>query len=131
MTQQTLAQTAQCDGVGERGDPWVLFRRVMMNAFIDRVRLRKRETNLEEPAHNGRGEDVVDSGLNRIMVRQALARLEPDQVRMLYLVYGEGYSLEEAGARLGMTEEAVKQRLKRVRARLRSAFPEMNQEARK
>lgn len=52
----------------------------------------------------------------------ALAGLTPDDRALVHLHYYEGQSLAEIGAVLGLTRDALKMRLSRVRDRLRKAL---------
>jgi RNA polymerase sigma factor (sigma-70 family) len=122
LTQQTLANTANCDDLQIHRDIWPLFRRVMLNAHIDRGRLKHREKPLLDVELQANSSDPGSSIDLKWDVRQALSALTDDQARLLQLVYGQGHSLEEASYLLQITPEAVKQRLKRARHQFRKAF---------
>jgi len=127
LTQQTLANTARCEVSRDRGDIWPLFRRIMLNAHIDRGRLRGREQPLPDFEIESVQSGVADAMVLRTQIRQVLESLPTDQVQLLQLVYREGYSLEEVAVRLAVTPEAVKQRLKRARGRFKSTFEQQEE----
>jgi RNA polymerase sigma-70 factor, ECF subfamily len=59
-------------------------------------------------------------------LRAALARLRPDDAACLLLRVAQGFSAAEVAAMLGITTEAVAQRLSRARRRLRAIFLAQN-----
>jgi len=121
LIQQTLANTARCD-LYDCDDLWPLFRKIMLNAHIDHGRLRSREQPLPDSDGQAVHPGVADQTVLRAQLHQVLASLPTDQVRLLQFVYREGYSLDEVAAKLDVTPEAVKQRLKRARGRFRTVF---------
>jgi RNA polymerase sigma factor (sigma-70 family) len=56
------------------------------------------------------------------LVRQAIARLSPQDAEMLLLKYSEDWSYKELADRLGISVSAVAARLHRARGKLRSAL---------
>ena len=122
LTQQTLANTARCDLANDGRDLWPLFRKIMLNAYIDRGRLKSRETALPEIDDRVVQTGVAEHTVLRAQLHQVLAALPSDQVQLLQFVYREGYSLDEVATKLRLTPEAVKQRLKRARGRFKSIF---------
>lgn len=59
-------------------------------------------------------------------LRAALARLAPDDAACLLLRVAQGFSAAEAAAILGVTTDAVAQRLSRARRRLRAVYLQQN-----
>jgi DNA-directed RNA polymerase specialized sigma24 family protein len=59
-------------------------------------------------------------------LRAALARLRPDDAACLLLRVAQGFSAAEVAAMLGITTDAVAQRLSRARRRLRAIYLAQN-----
>jgi RNA polymerase sigma-70 factor (ECF subfamily) len=59
-------------------------------------------------------------------LRAALARLQPDDVACLLLRVAQGFNAAEAAAILGVSVDAVAQRLSRARRRLRTVYLQQN-----
>lgn len=121
LTQQALVKTAACSDLRLEDDLWPLLKRVMLNAYIDRGRLRTRERPLYDFDCAGSDGFLVDPWL-KSRFQAVAAALPAEQIRLLGLVYEQGHSLDEAANLLGITAEAAKQRLKRARHRFRSTF---------
>jgi len=64
------------------------------------------------------GLGAVEDDEQALALELTLHLLEPDEQRILALVYFEGLALPEAAARLGISHEAAKKRLQRARTRL-------------
>jgi RNA polymerase sigma-70 factor (ECF subfamily) len=122
LVQQTLANSSDCEPLQPNGQAWALFRKVMVNARIDRARLAKREFPLYETDRTADGAHLFESRLLGENIRRTLAHLDERDARIIRMVYGDGRSLTEVASSLGMTVEAVKQRLKRARAKFRHLY---------
>ena len=57
-----------------------------------------------------------------IEVRDAIARLSPDQAELVRLVHWEGFSIADAGEILGLTASTTRTRYQRARADLKAAL---------
>lgn len=138
LAHQAMANAAAKDGLDQGRDLWPYLRTSLVHLFIDRLRLQKRELPLEaveqrlnrhgpNGSESGQpdGQSMIEARFLRQRVGEVMAHLPEPQVEVLRLVYSEGYSLEEAGQKLGLTQEAVKQRLKRARGRFRSVCEKM------
>lgn len=100
------------DGVQQAALTWKIAR----NAVIDALR----RTDESEALPEGYDEVAEDRGLMEEL-HELIARLdEPD--RMIVKLQLEGYSYEEIGERVGMTEKNVSVRLVRVKDKLRTAM---------
>ncbi|MBI5706027.1 MAG: sigma-70 family RNA polymerase sigma factor [Armatimonadetes bacterium] len=138
LAHQAMANAAGKDGLDQNRDLWPYLRTSLVHLFIDRLRLQKRELPLEavesdvkrqrsdgsEPGQPD-GQRLIEARFLRQRVGEVMAHLPEPQAEVLRLVYSEGYSLEEIGQKLGLTQEAVKQRLKRARGRFRSVCEKM------
>lgn len=80
---------------------------------------------------DGRADDPFDALLSRLATRQTLAGLRPDERELVHLRYRHDLTQAEVARRLGLPEGTVKVRLHRIRKRLRNAWPEDNQTARR
>jgi RNA polymerase sigma factor (sigma-70 family) len=58
--------------------------------------------------------DPLETAERKSLVRQAIARLEPGERRILKMTLTEGLTPSEIGARLGLTSELVRQRKSRA-----------------
>ena len=93
--------------------------KVARNLAIDEQRRRRRragEEALERVAAPGSGLDIGPA------MRQAFARLTPDERTLLYLAAVEGRGAAEIAAILGIKPTAVRMRISRARERFRLAY---------
>lgn len=70
---------------------------------------------LEEPAQ----ESFEEDSMRRMDISSALARLDPEDSSLMYLVYTQGFSNKEAAETLNIPEGTVKSRLYRLRSQMR------------
>ncbi len=108
-----------------RGDSAVTtwLHRIVVNASLDR--LRRRSVRATVPlAEEQAGATIVDPNdhlgrrEDQLAIAEALAELPADQRDAILLVDVEGWSVEEAAARLGIPSGTVKSRCARGRAKL-------------
>ena len=99
--------------------PWVL--RILTNKCYDACRRRRNTVDLEA------GEVPAATGLDtaeRLSLWQAVMSLSDDLRATVTLFYYDGMSVREIGGILGISEAAVKTRLRRGRERLRLLLDE-------
>ena len=84
--------------------PEAFLKRVVVRCSIDILRARKRYSE-SEPAI------TTESNANDIAVRQALAKLKPDQQAILALSIGEGWSYNEIAKALSIPQGTVGSRI--------------------
>jgi RNA polymerase sigma-70 factor (ECF subfamily) len=106
-----------------RGDSAVTtwLHRIVVNSCLDRLRRRRAHPTVPLEEQPGRGREPVAPAPDHdtvLLVREALARLAPDQRTAIVLVDLQGYSVAEAAAILEVAEGTVKSRCARGRARL-------------
>ena len=100
--------------------PWVL--RILTNKCYDACRKRRNTVDLEAA-----GEVPAATGLDtaeRLSLWQAVMSLSNDLRATVTLFYYDGMSVREIGGILGISEAAVKTRLRRGRERLRLLLDE-------
>ena len=100
--------------------PWVL--RILTNKCYDACRKRRNTVDLEAA-----GEVPAATGLDtaeRLSLWQAVMSLSDDLRATVTLFYYDGMSVREIGGILGISEAAVKSRLRRGRERLRLLLDE-------
>ena len=100
--------------------PWVL--RILTNKCYDACRKRRNTVDLEAA-----GEVPAATGLDtaeRLSLWQAVMSLSDDLRATVTLFYYDGMSVREIGGILGISEAAVKNRLRRGRERLRLLLDE-------
>ena len=100
--------------------PWVL--RILTNKCYDACRKRRYTVDLEAA-----GEVPAATGLDtaeRLSLWQAVMSLSDDLRATVTLFYYDGMSVREIGGILGISEAAVKTRLRRGRERLRLLLDE-------
>ena len=100
--------------------PWVL--RILTNKCYDACRRRRNTVDLEAA-----GEVPAATGLGtaeRLSLWQAVMSLSDDLRATVTLFYYDGMSVREIGGILGISEAAVKTRLRRGRERLRLLLDE-------
>lgn len=97
--------------------PWLYA--VARNLLRNHVRSQHRSTGADGPAV---GADVAGVVVERMAVREALARLRDDDREVLRLVAWEGLSTSEAALVMGCTPVALRVRLLRARRRFAAAL---------
>ncbi len=126
------------DGFQPWGEAGSWMTRIAANAAVDVTRARRRRgTRLgtrqagEDEAHDPlqaipsgapTPERLAMSGEVRRRVTAAMARLSPKERAAFALRHHEGHSIEEVGAALGLSENAVKQSIFRAVRKLRRAL---------
>lgn len=104
----------------DKFQPWVL--RILTNKCYDACRRRRNTVDLEAA-----GEVPAATGLDtaeRLSLWQAVMSLSDDLRATVTLFYYDGMSVREIGGILGISEAAVKTRLRRGRERLRLLLDE-------
>lgn len=108
--------------------PWMLV--TTANVVRNHARAERRYRRLlsalpREPAAAGADEAALSSvGLIDPALRDALARLSPQDAGLLVMISFEDMSVAEVAGVLGISAQAVKTRLHRARARVRSLLPD-------
>lgn len=114
-----------------RGDSAVTtwLHRIVVNASLDRMRRRSVRATVPLPEHDtNAGRALIDptDHLGRredqLAIAEALADLPPDQREAILLVDVEGWSVDEAAAKLGCPTGTIKSRCSRGRAKLAVAL---------
>jgi RNA polymerase sigma factor (sigma-70 family) len=101
--------------------PWLLVtaRYTALNA--QRSRLRRRSDELDERlASDAAVEDEVETGLVRAEIEKATTALSPVDRRLYELCVDGDHTYEMAARELGVSHAAVRNRLSRLRSRLRA-----------
>jgi len=124
---------------GSRLSTWL--HRIVVNACLMRLRTRRRkpEESIEDllpdfledghmadptPGWRAPADELLESGENRLVVREAIARL-PETFRTVLLLRDiEGFDTATAARELGISPGAVKTRLHRARLALRGQLEE-------
>jgi RNA polymerase sigma-70 factor (ECF subfamily) len=126
-----LVKAVRRDGIRERSAVVAYTRRITLNKLADRIRdhLRLREdqalpwdeedidvADIPHLSSNSRADVIVD-------VRRALAKLPEKQRKVVFAVYGEQKTYEQASAETGIPLGSVKRYLRDSLAELRRIFP--------
>lgn len=99
-------------------------RRMMVHAIVDeRRRPWRREAPTEYPLPDTAAAPT-DALHDRIVLRQALARMPPRRRAVLVLRFFEGLSVEETAAAMGSSTGTVKSQTARALAALRDLLPD-------
>jgi RNA polymerase sigma factor (sigma-70 family) len=104
----------------ERLRPWLISIAVNQARQLSRRRRRGRVLEIAIATENARGERDPGSLAIDIDLRNALARLGPEDRALVALRYVAGFDSNELASALGMTASGTRARLARVLARLRS-----------
>lgn len=91
---------------------------IARNALTDHFRALRRAPVLPEAIDEG----AEDCAYCRVLSREAVDRLTPDQLSAIMRVHVEGLSLQEAARREGITVGALKVRVHRARQKLSEAL---------
>jgi RNA polymerase sigma-70 factor (ECF subfamily) len=94
--------------------------------LIDVTRVFAWHVQREEPLHSSAAES--DRGVELATIETALATLGASDREVLLLVSAEGMSQEQAASVIGVSHAALRQRLARARARLKTAISELEGE---
>lgn len=87
------------------------------NIYIDQMRLKSSQ---EIPSEVIRDQSAVNHPVDRLMmVQQALSHFDPEDRHLLLMVDLEGFSYLEASKIIGISEDAVRSRLHRLRQALK------------
>jgi RNA polymerase sigma-70 factor, ECF subfamily len=107
--------------------PWVLeITRNEARRLLRHAARRRHRTQLEAvPSEPEIEDDALTGTTTRVMVEQALARLEDADRRVLRLRYADDLTQAEVARRLGVPEGTVKVRLHRARRRLRGMLDDV------
>jgi RNA polymerase sigma-70 factor, ECF subfamily len=99
--------------------PWLV--RVAVNEAKKGLRGRSRRAQVEWLAARVGSPSGVDpeTGIDRLDLRAALARLDPDERALLAMRYVAGFNASELAEALGITPSGTRNRLERLTARLR------------
>jgi len=125
---QVWRQASQYDG--KRGAPLAWMMTIARTRAIDRVRSTRQELQRKDPldavqtARSEEADPEEDSVISerRLIVRQALAGLAPEQRQVIELAYYSGLSHSEIAATLGQPLGTVKTRTRLGMMRLREAL---------
>ncbi|MBN6057141.1 SigE family RNA polymerase sigma factor [Nonomuraea sp. RK-328] len=107
------------------GTPEAYTRKAMINQYISWRRRRRPEVSTTDPPERGHAHD--DATVDRIVLRQALARLTPRQRAVIVLRFYEDLSERETAELLGCSLGTVKSQTHHALGRLRVLAPELSQ----
>ena len=110
-------------------DAWIY--RIATNyglRYLNRKRLRQ-IIHIDGPDADGLNDSLTTAGpedqsVTRIVVQQALGRMNPKDAAILQLHYGNSFSYEEIGSILKMSSEAVRKRVARGVEKFRVVYGE-------
>lgn len=125
--QETFARASaslgKLNGVQQLG-PWLVG--IARHVALDVMRRQRRETPLDGHEVAARSSPQLDASRSelRACLSQALEALPEDQRELFTMKYVGGLSYAEMAVALGMTPEAVGQKLWRVRQKLQEALKE-------
>jgi RNA polymerase sigma-70 factor (ECF subfamily) len=113
---------------GEKGSPTGWFRRIVVNACLDRRRTIRVLAPLDQVAETPSGEpdphEAAVGAEQAARVNAAVARLNPRQRAAIALFYGDGATMAEIADTLDTTAKAVEGLLARARVELAQMLPE-------
>lgn len=93
---------------------------IAKNLFLD---LKRSSANLEVPTEEMPSAESEDPDMSVILsVQKVLSQFETDERFLLLLIELEGYSYKEAGEMAGLSEDAVRSKLHRLRSQFVSQF---------
>lgn len=93
---------------------------IAKNLFLD---LKRSSSRLEVPTEEMPSTESGDPDMSVILsVQKVLSQFEPEERFLLLLVELEGYSYKEAGEMAGLSEDAVRSKLHRLRGQFVSQF---------
>ncbi|GAA3470208.1 SigE family RNA polymerase sigma factor [Nonomuraea roseola] len=108
-----------------RGTPEAYTRKAMINQYISWQRRKRLESPSADPPEHGHAHD--DATVDRLILRQALARLTPRQRAVIVLRFYEDLSERETAEILGCSLGTVKSQTHHALGRLRALAPELSQ----
>ena len=115
---------------GEASRAWLfgVAHHVVGNGYRSRRRLRMLTSRLQSVTGSGDAQSMFESAPGRDvqLLLRALGGLSPTDQELLRLSAWDGLTREEVGSVLGITENAVDQRLHRARARLKARFDRLS-----
>ncbi|MBB4912982.1 SigE family RNA polymerase sigma factor [Streptosporangium saharense] len=124
LLQSTLVNVAkQWPRLSVDGNPEAYTRRALMNQYISWRRRLRREWPSASPPEHGVSHD--EETLDRIVLRQVLARLTRKQRAVLVLRFWEDLTEAQTAEALGCSVGTVKSQTHRALARLRALAPEL------
>lgn len=109
--------------LARHGNPEAYTRKALVNQYISWRRRLRPESPSAEPPDRGRSHD--EATLDRIVLRQALARLTPKQRAVIVLRFYEDRTEKETAELLGCALGTVKSQAHHALARLRELAPEL------
>lgn len=105
--------------------PWLY--RAAANAIAEHHRKAGRRARHEQAAAAAATvEDATTALIDQVVLRDALARLDPDDAEVLRLAYWEDLTSRDIALVLGCTPGAVRVRLHRARGRLAELLPDFS-----
>lgn len=107
--------------------PWLLTTAKLSALNVYRRELRRSGAQLSDAASAESVESIVDAALVRAEIDKAVARLSALDRQVFELCVEGDLSYEQAGHALGITHAAVRNRLSRLRAALRSDLRAMKE----
>ncbi|MGN9784781.1 SigE family RNA polymerase sigma factor [Nonomuraea sp. ZG12] len=105
------------------GHPEAYTRKALVNQYISWGRRRRLEVPSADLPERGASHD--DAALQRIVLRQALAKLAPKQRAVIVLRFWEDLTEAQTAEALGCAPGTVKSQAHRALARLRALAPEL------
>ncbi|MEU7743662.1 SigE family RNA polymerase sigma factor [Nonomuraea sp. NPDC049158] len=108
-----------------QGTPVAYTRKAMINQYISWRRRKQPEVSDIDPPERGHAHG--DATVDRIVLRQALARLTPRQRAVIVLRFYEDLSERETAEILGCSLGTVKSQTHHALGRLRALTPELSQ----
>jgi RNA polymerase sigma-70 factor (sigma-E family) len=125
---EDLVQTALMKAAGvwgrihDRPEPYV--RRIMYHENVSRWR-RRRVVEVPLGGHDEPSSGSEESGLDRVVLADALSRLTPKQRTVLVLRYYEDMTEQQAAAVMGVRVGTIKSQTRHALMRLRDLAPEL------
>lgn len=100
-------------------------RRVIHRAALDRLRADARRLRREREHSAAHGQRLAEVDERLAWLKTELAKLGPDERRLLVLRFGLDRSLRQTGAAAGLSDDAAHGRIRRSLDRLRNAAKEL------
>ncbi len=127
LLQEAFARVAaRWDRIAAAGDPEPYVRRVLYTCAVDGFRRRRvvESVTADPPELHGPGDDS-ETVARRVVLRDALARLTPNQRAVLVLRFYEDRTEKQTAELLGCSVSTVKSQTKHALGRLRALAPEL------
>ncbi len=109
--------------LSKNGNPEAYVRKALVNQYISWRRRPRPESPSADPPERGASYD--EAALDRIVLRQALAKLTPKQRAVIVLRFWEDLTETQAAETLGCSVGTVKSQVHHALARLRALAPEL------